>query len=115
MHLILDGTYTEDLLSSPEKVEQWLIDTVHSIGMSVIAGPYVEEVGGDKHRGITGIVVLAESHVAIHTFPEYKYVFVDVFSCFWFSPMPVAIAIYKALGMTKISRMEEMDRKLPDI
>ena len=31
--------------------------------------------------GFTGTVVLAESHLAIHTWPEYRYAAVDVFSC----------------------------------
>jgi S-adenosylmethionine decarboxylase len=32
-------------------------------------------------HGVTGVVVIAESHVAIHTWPEYSYAAVDVFSC----------------------------------
>ena len=31
--------------------------------------------------GISGVVVIAESHLAIHTWPEYRYAAVDVFSC----------------------------------
>ena len=31
--------------------------------------------------GISGVVVIAESHLAIHTWPEYRYSAVDVFSC----------------------------------
>ena len=31
--------------------------------------------------GISGIVVIAESHLAIHIWPEYKYAAVDIFSC----------------------------------
>ncbi len=31
--------------------------------------------------GVSGIVVIAESHVAIHTWPEYKYAAVDIFTC----------------------------------
>ncbi len=31
--------------------------------------------------GISGVVVIAESHLAIHTWPEYCYAAVDVFSC----------------------------------
>jgi S-adenosylmethionine decarboxylase len=32
-------------------------------------------------QGITGIVLLAESHIAIHTWPESKYMAVDIFTC----------------------------------
>jgi len=31
--------------------------------------------------GVTGVVVLAESHLSIHTWPEYGYAAVDVFTC----------------------------------
>lgn len=32
-------------------------------------------------EGVTGVAVLAESHITIHTWPEYKYAAVDVFIC----------------------------------
>jgi len=32
-------------------------------------------------QGITGVILLAESHIAIHAWPEYKYVAVDIFTC----------------------------------
>lgn len=42
-------------------------------------------VGQVFHRflpqGVTGVVVLAESHLAVHTWPEYGTVAVDLFSC----------------------------------
>lgn len=31
--------------------------------------------------GVSGVVVITESHVAIHTWPEYKYAAVDIFTC----------------------------------
>jgi S-adenosylmethionine decarboxylase len=31
--------------------------------------------------GISGVVVIAESHLAIHTWPEYRFAAVDIFSC----------------------------------
>ncbi len=32
-------------------------------------------------RGITGIVLLAESHIAIHTWPEFNYTAIDIYTC----------------------------------
>src|SRR6056297_1686798 len=32
-------------------------------------------------HGVSGVVVIAESHVAIHTWPEYGYAAVDIFTC----------------------------------
>lgn len=31
--------------------------------------------------GITGVAVLAESHISVHTWPEYEYAAVDIFIC----------------------------------
>jgi S-adenosylmethionine decarboxylase len=32
-------------------------------------------------NGISGVVVIAESHLAIHTWPEFRYAAVDIFTC----------------------------------
>lgn len=32
-------------------------------------------------QGITGVVLLAESHIAIHAWPEYDYLAIDIFTC----------------------------------
>ncbi len=32
-------------------------------------------------QGVSGVVVIAESHISIHTWPEYGYASVDVFTC----------------------------------
>lgn len=51
--------------------------------MTKITQPYVFPYSGlvPEDEGITGIVIIAESHISIHTFPLKKYVFIDVFSC----------------------------------
>jgi S-adenosylmethionine decarboxylase len=53
------------------------------IGMAKITQPYVFPYIGlvPEDKGITGFVVIAESHLSIHTFVEKCYAFVDLFSC----------------------------------
>jgi S-adenosylmethionine decarboxylase len=34
-----------------------------------------------KPRGITGVILLAESHIAVHTWPEIGYIAIDIFTC----------------------------------
>ncbi len=53
------------------------------IGMTKITQPHVFRYSGlvPEDRGITGAVIIAESHISIHTFPLKSYAFVDVFSC----------------------------------
>lgn len=45
-------------------------------------------------HGVSGVVVIAESHVAIHTWPEHGFAAIDVFSC---SPWLDVAAIREAL------------------
>ena len=54
------------------------LTAVEDSGLSVV-GDFFHSFG--EGAGITGVVVLAESHVAIHTWPESAYVTLDVFVC----------------------------------
>jgi len=53
------------------------------IGMTKITQPYVFPYSGlvPEDKGVTGVIIIAESHISIHTFEEKDYVFVDIFSC----------------------------------
>ena len=45
--------------------------------------------------GVTGVAVLAESHITIHTWPEYDYAAVDVFTCGDDADPRVAIPVFR--------------------
>lgn len=53
------------------------------IGMTKITQPYVFPYSGlvPEDKGITGIVVIAESHLSFHSFSDKDYFFFDLFSC----------------------------------
>ena len=69
-------------LDSAEKVENFLKDLVSHIGMRILAGPLVGyENATPENSGHSGVVILYESHAAIHTYPEIHEAFIDVFSC----------------------------------
>lgn len=53
------------------------------IGMTKITQPYVFPYEGlvPEDKGITGMVVIAESHLSFHSFTEKDYFFFDLFSC----------------------------------
>jgi S-adenosylmethionine decarboxylase len=65
------------------------------IEMTPIIQPYVFPYSGlvPEDIGITGIVIIAESHLSIHSFEEKGYSFIDIFSCKGFD-------IEKALEIT---------------
>lgn len=65
-------------------IYQFLNDFPERIGMSRIAPPFVMKwPGGTKKDpgGITGFVLIAESHISIHTFSKLGFLTMDVYSC----------------------------------
>lgn len=61
-----------------------LLNTLpEKIGMTKITQPYVFRYSGPipEDDGITGVTIIAESHISLHTYPRKGYVFVDLFSC----------------------------------
>ena len=83
-HLMLD-LYECDfsVLSSLEKCFNFLDILPIKIGMTKITPPYVFPYEGLKpeDKGITGAVIIAESHLTLHTFSLKGCAFIDIFSC----------------------------------
>ncbi len=73
------------------------------MGMTKMTLPYVVKWKDKwaKTEGISGFVMIAESHISIHTFPEENYVFIDVFSCKNFDTDKAAEFIIKAFEAKK--------------
>lgn len=65
------------VLSSLKEVQDALVNAAK------IAEATIVEVAFHEFNpfGISGIVVIAESHLSIHTWPEYEYAAVDIFTC----------------------------------
>ncbi len=83
-HLILDlRNCNKETLASKELIYDILSNLPEKIGMTRISEPDVFHYSGKypEDCGVTGVVVLAESHCSIHTFQEKGYCFVDIFSC----------------------------------
>lgn len=83
-HLMLDcfGCNPEKL-SNIDIVFDALDKLPDKIGMTKIMPPYVFKYQGvvPDDWGISGVVLIAESHISIHTFPEKNHAFIDIFSC----------------------------------
>jgi S-adenosylmethionine decarboxylase len=84
-HLVLDGYEADEKrLSNLQFVYGFLDKLPDVIGMRKITPPYVFYYdGGAKAEddGITGFVIIAESHISIHTYPHKKFLTADVYSC----------------------------------
>lgn len=73
----------QDRINDLDFIFNFLNTLPDKIGMVKITQPYVFPYSGlvPEDQGITGFVVIAESHLSIHTFAEKGYAFVDLFSC----------------------------------
>lgn len=103
MHLILDGFAGErDKLGDNALVEALLFELPAAAGMRIIAGPYVEEYIDREHPldwGISGSVLIAESHFYIHTFPDRGILWFDAFSCKDFEAGSIVQRVQTAFGL----------------
>ena len=85
LHVTIDASgCNKDKLSSVTLVYDILNKLPDKIGMTKMTLPYVVkwlDKFAEGTEGISGFVMIAESHISIHTFPDQDYVFMDIFSC----------------------------------
>ena len=86
LHIIADlyNCQKGDLLTSSENLRSLCIRTCQEAGLTVLGEHFYQFDGADgttQEGGTTGAVVLAESHLAIHTWPERDGATLDVYVC----------------------------------
>jgi S-adenosylmethionine decarboxylase len=74
---------SREKLSDPVLVTSALEEFPGKIGMKKISPPYVFscKAEGAGAAGVTGVVLIEESHISVHTFPGEAKAFIDIFSC----------------------------------
>ena len=83
-HLVLEGYDTpRRKLGSVGHIYRTLDEYPDVIGMTKIMPPHVQKhLGpGNPEWGVSGFVIIAESHIAIHTYPDRNFFALDIFSC----------------------------------
>ena len=112
MHLAIDG-YGGDpsKLRDVELISGFLDEHPAAMGMTKIAPPLVLTYRGKRPEdwGVSGFVLIAESHVSIHTYPDRGYVSVDMFSCKEFDPASSVEAVGAAFSLRDV-RVQTLDR-----
>ncbi|GGJ01937.1 S-adenosylmethionine decarboxylase proenzyme 1 [Alicyclobacillus cellulosilyticus] len=79
------------------------------VNAALEAGAEVREVAFHKFapQGVSGVVIISESHLTIHSFPEHGYASIDVYTCGdRIDPNVACEYITKALGATKLDAIE---------
>jgi S-adenosylmethionine decarboxylase len=77
-HLLLElYDCSSEVLNSLETVKTTLVEAARRAEATIVDVVF----HAFNPFGISGVVVIAESHLSIHTWPEYRYAAVDIFSC----------------------------------
>lgn len=84
-------------------IEQSLINAVKASRATIISHNFHKF----SPHGVSGVVVIAESHVAIHTWPEYRYAAVDIFTCGeTIDPWIIQESLKSSFDSSNVSSME---------
>jgi len=76
-HLIID-LWDAEHLDDRDRIERALTDCVRAAGATLL---HIHLHRFTEGGGISGVAVLAESHITVHTWPERRYAAFDVFMC----------------------------------
>jgi S-adenosylmethionine decarboxylase len=108
-HLILGG-YGADgaAVADPERVRQFLVSIPGQIGMTPISPVVVMPTD----RGISGFLIIAESHIVVHTKIKGAEVHLDIFSCKDFDTGHATLLFCEAFGPFKNTEFQLLDRGL---
>ena len=114
MHLLVDGYGCDrQRLEDLSLIYTFLSEYPAQIQMTKIMPPYVfrYDAKNKDDWGISGFVLIAESHISIHTFVEPHYVNIDVFSCKSFNAEQVIKDLSDRLQLTEV-RTQLFDRNM---
>jgi S-adenosylmethionine decarboxylase len=76
-HWLVDFYECLDLPMDPKRMESLMVDAAKRSGATVVQSCFHQF----SPHGLSGVVVIAESHLAVHTWPEHKAMCLDFFSC----------------------------------
>lgn len=109
-HLIAEfSDCNSKTLDNLELLEQYLEEAVRLSGATIVRSVFHRY----NPQGVSGVVVIAESHLSVHTWPEYAYAAVDFFAC------GESVDPYQALNYIKnklgsqSTQVNEIKRGLP--
>ena len=104
-HLLIRAEVNNPMKGEKE-IKKWLRDLVNKIDMKIIKGPYAAYVSEEGNRGITAVVMIETSHIAIHVWDETSPALVqcDVYSCAEFSSSEVLME-FVVMEPAKIEHM----------
>ena len=107
MHLLID-IWGATNLDSPELIDKTLCAGALEAGATILHSHFHHIT---PNGGVSGVVVLAESHISIHTWPERNFAALDVFMCGCCDPYKVIPFLQAAFAPASI-QIDEQRRGL---
>ncbi|MCX7912347.1 MAG: adenosylmethionine decarboxylase [Dehalococcoidales bacterium] len=103
-HILLElHDCNKEVLNDPVFLRRVMLDAAVSAGAEILGDSFHHF----SPQGVSGVVIIAESHLSIHTWPEYGYAAVDVFTCgVSVDPKKAARVLIEKLGSRNHSMME---------
>lgn len=101
-----------DLLNDLPHIRDSLLQAARKTGATVIGQSFHQF----SPQGVTGVIAIAESHLCIHTWPEYGYAAVDIFTCGeGFKPLDAVALVVDSLECADHSVTEIQRGVLPQL
>ncbi|MDN5358874.1 MAG: S-adenosylmethionine decarboxylase [Candidatus Diapherotrites archaeon] len=109
-HYIVEAAgCSEEIISDPKKIEQIFKEAARVANMTVKASHFFRFSQG----GVSGAVIVAESHISLHTWPEVGYAAIDVYTCGDSDPEKAVDYILDRIG-AKYAHVSEVRRGIPE-
>ncbi len=94
------------LINSENHLREGLIRAVQRSGATIVKDMF----HSFSPHGVTGVIVIAESHVSIHTWPELHYAAVDIFTCSAKMNVPLIIEQLEILTHARVVTLKQISR-----
>lgn len=117
MHVIIDGYGGDPDQLADENVVRVILDRYpEEMGMTKITQPTVIRYTGSNPEdwGVSGYVMIAESHISMHTFPERHLIWADIFSCKDFDSALILEDLKRRFSLREMS-VQTLDRSLEPV
>ena len=100
LHVLMEfNECSAEILDTESNIETAMLQAAEISGAKIIKSVFHKFAP----QGVTGVVVIAESHLSIHTWPEYRYAAVDFFTC---NPQMDYLAAYSLLIKALVSNKQ---------
>ena len=109
-HLITEFYHCDSaVLDDLESVRAAMLAAGEAVGVTLVG----ERFHRYAPQGVSGVLLIAESHLSVHTWPEARYAAVDIYTCGGLQPQLGYQVLSEAFGASD-GRMQEIVRGLPD-